>query len=247
MSSEKFSLKWNDFQATVSQSLGLLRAEEDLFDVTLVSDDQRQVSAHKLVLSACSSFFKNIFKKNSHSHPLLYLGGVSFDNLEFILDYIYQGEVLIFQEQLDGFLDTAKKLNITGLIGDDDEPTFRGPKQQHFETKPDLYQLDQDHVVQSQQVEKAEDSNIKSRIVERIEFSDPTDINEKIKELTEKVDGGFLCKSCGKITRDDRNHRRHVETHIEGLSYPCPFCDKLLRNSDSKRKHIQYNHKIRHN
>ena len=35
MNSEKFSLKWNDFQATVSQSLGILRAEEDFFDVTL--------------------------------------------------------------------------------------------------------------------------------------------------------------------------------------------------------------------
>ena len=246
MTSEKFSLKWNDFQSTVSQSLGLLRAEEDFFDVTLVSDDQRQVAAHKLVLSACSSFFKNIFKKNSHSHPLLYLGGVSFDNLEFILDYIYQGEVLIFQEQLDGFLDTAKKLNITGLIGDDDEPTL-GPKQQNFETKPDINQQDQDQVVQSQKVEKAEDSNTKSRIVERFEIHDPADINEKIRELTEKVDGGFLCKSCGKISREIRNHKRHVETHIEGLAYPCQFCDKVLRSSDSKRKHIQYNHKIRHN
>ena len=171
MNSEKFSLKWNDFQATVSQSLGLLRAEEDFFDVTLVSDDQRQISAHKLVLSACSSFFKNIFKKNLHSHPLLYLGGVSFDNLEFILDYIYQGEVLIFQEQLDGFLETAKKLNITGLIGndDDDEPKYSGTKQQQFQTKLDLDQTEQVHVVKSQTVEKVEGSNSKSRIVEKIE------------------------------------------------------------------------------
>ena len=246
MISEKFSLKWNDFQATVSQSIGLLRAEEDFFDVTLVSDDQRQVSAHKLVLSACSSFFKNIFKKNSHAHPLLYLSGVSFDNLEFILDYIYRGEVLIFQEQLDGFLETAKKLNITGLIGDEVEPTFSGMKNQHFETKPDIGHQDQDAVLQSQNVQKAEGSNSKSRIVERIEIQDPADINERIKELTEKVDGGFLCKSCGKISREIRNHRRHVETHIEGLSYPCQFCDKMFRSSNSRNKHIHYNHKISH-
>ena len=91
MNSEKFSLKWNDFQKNVSQSFGLLRQEEDLFDVTLVSEDEIQIPAHKLVLSASSSFFKSILRKNAHSHPLLYLGGVNSRKLHFILDYIYHG------------------------------------------------------------------------------------------------------------------------------------------------------------
>ena len=50
--SEKFSLKWNDFQSVVSQSFSVLREESDFYDVTLVSDDHTQISAHKLVLSA---------------------------------------------------------------------------------------------------------------------------------------------------------------------------------------------------
>ena len=113
---EKFCLKWNDFQTTVSQSFGILRQEEDFFDVTLVSDDEVQVSAHKLVLSACSTFFKTILKKNVHSNPLIYLSGVSSTYLSFVLDYIYHGEVEIFQEHLDGFLDVAQKLKVSGLI-----------------------------------------------------------------------------------------------------------------------------------
>ena len=108
--SEKFCLKWNDFQSTVSQSFSVLRREEDFFDVTLVSDDEIQMSAQKLVLSACSSFFKNILKTNKHSQPLIYLSGVSSANLQFVLDYIYQGEVNIFQDQLDAFLNTAQNL-----------------------------------------------------------------------------------------------------------------------------------------
>ena len=88
---EKFFLQWNDFQATLSQSFRQLRQEKDFFDVTLVSDDEIQIPAHKLVLSACSGFFKSIFKTNAHSHPLLYLSGVTSSNLNFILDYIYQG------------------------------------------------------------------------------------------------------------------------------------------------------------
>ena len=53
---EKFFLKWNDFYSNVSKSFGLLRNEDYLHDVTLVSDDYKQVTAHKLVISACSEY-----------------------------------------------------------------------------------------------------------------------------------------------------------------------------------------------
>ena len=86
--SEKFSLKWSDFQSSLSQSFSVLREESDFYDVTLVSDDHTQISAHKLVLSASSQFFKSILKKNPHSHPLLYLSGVDSTSLGFVLDYI---------------------------------------------------------------------------------------------------------------------------------------------------------------
>ena len=66
--SEKFGLKWNDFHSNASKSFGALRSEEYLHDVTLVSDDQHQVTAHKLVLAASSDYFKNIFK-NKISNP----------------------------------------------------------------------------------------------------------------------------------------------------------------------------------
>ena len=97
---EKFSLKWNDFHSNVSKSFSLFRNEEYLHDVTLVSDDHSKVSAHKLVLSACSDYFRDIFKNNTHSHPLLCLDGISSDDLKNIMDYIYNGEVEIYQENL---------------------------------------------------------------------------------------------------------------------------------------------------
>merc|ERR1712126_796650 len=90
--SEKFCLKWNDLQTNIGKSFKSLRHDDDLFDVTLVSDDHNQVSAHKLVLSACSEYFKNIFKTNKHSHPLLCLEGVNSEELNDVLDYIYNGE-----------------------------------------------------------------------------------------------------------------------------------------------------------
>ena len=70
---EKFSLKWNDFHSNAAKAFSLFRNDDYLHDVTLVSDDQKQISAHKLVLSACSEYFNNVFKQNKHSNPLLCL------------------------------------------------------------------------------------------------------------------------------------------------------------------------------
>ena len=114
--SEKFCLKWNDFRSVVSQSFSVLRQEADFYDVTLVTDDHTQISAHKLVLSASSDLFKSILRKNHLSHPLLYLSGVDSTSLGFVLDYIYQGEVEIYQNELDNFLEVAQKMKIDGLL-----------------------------------------------------------------------------------------------------------------------------------
>ena len=62
--SEKYCLKWNDFQSNVANSFRRLRSEEDFHDVTLVSDDRHTVSAHKIILSASSEYFKAILKTN---------------------------------------------------------------------------------------------------------------------------------------------------------------------------------------
>ena len=68
---EKFRLKWNDFHSNVSKSFGLLRSEEYLHDVRLMSEDYQEVSAHKLVLSASSEYFRNIFKNSKKQDTLI--------------------------------------------------------------------------------------------------------------------------------------------------------------------------------
>ena len=114
--SEKFALKWNDFQSNWNKSLSHLRKDTDFADVTLISDDKIKFSAHKILLLSCSNMFKTIFKDNINANSLLYLGGVSSVNLEFLLDYIYNGEVNLFQDQLDSFLESAQKLEMEGLM-----------------------------------------------------------------------------------------------------------------------------------
>ena len=64
-SEEKFCLRRNEFEANISTAFKELRDDADFFDVTLACDDN-QIKAHKVILSACSPFFKSVLKRNSH-------------------------------------------------------------------------------------------------------------------------------------------------------------------------------------
>ena len=111
---EKFCLRWNDFESNISVAFRDLREEKDFFDVTLACEDS-QVSAHKVILSACSPFFRNVLRKNPHQHPLLYLKGVKYQEMLSVLNFMYQGEVNVAQEELNSFLAVAEELRVKGL------------------------------------------------------------------------------------------------------------------------------------
>ena len=96
-SSEKFCLKWNDFRQNIVTSFQDLRKEMDFSDVTLVCEEDHQIEAHRIILTACSPFFKNILKKNKHSHPMIYMRGMKAKDLVAIVDFIYHGEANIYQ------------------------------------------------------------------------------------------------------------------------------------------------------
>ena len=119
--SEKFSLKWNDFQSNWNKAINNLHKDTDFADVTLISDDKVKFSAHKILLSNSSNMFKFILKGTNQNSSLLFLGGVSSINLGFILEYIYQGEVNLYEEQVESFLESAQGLEIEGLLGSENK------------------------------------------------------------------------------------------------------------------------------
>ena len=116
-SSEKFSLKWNDFQDNISDAFGCLRKDKEFTNVTLACEDGQQVEAHKVILAASSPFFQNLLQRNRHDHPLIYMRGVKSDDLVSIIDFLYYGEANIYQDNLDVFLALADELKLKGLSG----------------------------------------------------------------------------------------------------------------------------------
>ena len=114
MNQEKFNLSWKQFESSMSNSVRNLYSDKDFVDVTIACEDGKQIEAHKVVLSSCSSFFKNILVKNPHQHPLLYLKGVSLQNLKSVIHFMYLGQVEVEQNELDGFMNTAAELMVEG-------------------------------------------------------------------------------------------------------------------------------------
>lgn len=115
MSSKHFCLKWTKFQTSILNAFESLQSSEDLADVTLTCEGI-SLKAHKFILSACSPYFRTIFKENPCSHPIVILKDVAYVDLIAIVNFMYHGEVMVAEEQLPSFLQTAMILQVSGLI-----------------------------------------------------------------------------------------------------------------------------------
>ncbi|XP_021920177.1 broad-complex core protein isoforms 1/2/3/4/5-like isoform X7 [Zootermopsis nevadensis] len=111
---QQFSLRWNNYLRHITCAFDSLRSDEDLVDVTLSCEGKR-IRAHKMLLSACSSYFRDLFKENPCQHPVIIFRNVKFEDLAALVDFMYQGEVNVVQDQLSSFLTTAELLAVQGL------------------------------------------------------------------------------------------------------------------------------------
>ena len=248
--SEKFCLKWNDFQKNVSSSFKEIR--EDFCDVTLMGEGHTQVEAHKVILAASSSFFHELLKKSQHPHPLLYLKGIKGCQLSAVVDFMYHGEVSIGQGDLSDFLLVAEELQLKGVSGTEKGENYKEPgkiqtvksknvaafpndPQIHSNSRLDEYiNHDNEFIVE----EKCEMSNSRE-IVETYanEIKADTNIEEldlTINSMVCKLNGIWTCLQCGKTNKCKRNLGNHIEAkHIKGAAHPCQQCGKLFRSRNS--------------
>lgn len=86
----------------------------DFVDVTLACEGV-SIKAHKMVLSACSPYFQNLFKDNPCQHPIVILKDMRYTELRSIVDFMYKGEINVSQDQLTTLLKTAETLKVKGL------------------------------------------------------------------------------------------------------------------------------------
>ncbi|XP_058468063.1 broad-complex core protein isoforms 1/2/3/4/5 isoform X2 [Malaya genurostris] len=111
---QHFCLRWNNYQSSITSAFENLRDDEDFVDVTLACDG-RSLKAHRVVLSACSPYFRELLKSTPCKHPVIVLQDVAFTDLHALVEFIYHGEVNVHQRSLSSFLKTAEVLRVSGL------------------------------------------------------------------------------------------------------------------------------------
>ena len=272
MTSEKFCLKWNDFQDNIRASFSSLREDQDFTDVTLVCDDNQSVEAHKVILSASSPQLRDMMKQNKHSNPLIYMRKTNAKDLLSILDFMYYGEANVYQEDLGQFLALAEELHLKGLSsGSKEEEIFMDHKsnkdnsnyskssnklkyKRKFENKPlyddtmednfEIETFDQEHQTKT---EALNSSISKISLIEKknVTLQQEQGLNDITESMMEKQDGIWTCKVCGmKSSQGKGVTRNHIEAkHIDGVSVPCGQCDKTFRSHKSLSQHVMRHHK----
>ena len=161
--------------------------------------------------------------------------------------------VQIYQEQLDRFLEVAQRLELEGLTGNDDHKE----RKMNETLEEDVVQIDNDLFTETG-IFKKENEVRKPRKVYQPEaqpiivnannssVTNTEEIDEKIGEYVIRgEDGIYSYGYCGKVgMRDRANAKKHVEIHIEGLSYPCHSCDKTFRSRHALSCHKSKYHRL---
>ncbi|XP_051860560.1 broad-complex core protein isoforms 1/2/3/4/5 isoform X3 [Drosophila albomicans] len=119
---QHFCLRWNNYQSSITSAFENLRDDEDFVDVTLACEG-RSIKAHRVVLSACSPYFRDLLKSTPCKHPVILLQDVNFMDLHSLVEFIYHGEVNVHQKSLQSFLKTAEVLRVSGLTQQQAEDT----------------------------------------------------------------------------------------------------------------------------
>ena len=234
---EKVMLKRNQLQRN---SFKNLRSQEDFLDVTLVSTDQVQLHAHKVILSATSEFFSAILSQNKHSHPIVCLDGVSSRHLEHLLDYIYHGEINIFQNEVDAFLLLTNrfKLDCQFLDRAKTEPSSNDPYDLNNDFMTEVAKVD-DTDNDNQEIQR----NLEPQDLSNTEVGDhfqgnvPDKNFEKEENIVHRVRGtpGRKCKDASFI---DANIVEKIKSQFKEIMqigklggkrcFQCSICHKAI-------------------
>ena len=253
----------SEFGDVAKNTLEDLLSDGNFTDVTLVTEDNKQIKAHKVILSACSPFFKHVLSTNHHPHPLLYLKGVDSLSLTCLLQYMYLGRVQVQVDTLQAFIKAAKDLKVFGLDNlDNCNPTAKRRREEYVGEilETDMIQLSGKDSKTKSYVQEDEDDDIQivsplkgnnvkmqnlycdycnfetmdTGIFEEHNSSHKMTIQSKKSKQTIVHD--FQCKECHFSTNSTEELKFHILNIHDGL--PCNNCKKRFGDLNSLRTHI---------
>lgn len=117
------SLKWKNRMDHLQAVYLEFFQKELLCDVTLVTGKDR-FKAHFFVLCAFSPYFKDMLTSvTPGQYPVIFLKGTTSQEVKWLLDYLYTGEVVIPVDSVEQFLSFGESLGVMGLCeGENQDP-----------------------------------------------------------------------------------------------------------------------------
>ncbi|KAL3270977.1 hypothetical protein HHI36_021480 [Cryptolaemus montrouzieri] len=115
---QQFCVRWNSYQSNLQNAFPKLLTSEHFVDVTLACENE-MLKCHKVVLSACSTYFEKLLLQNPCQHPIIFMKDMKFHEMQSLVDFMYKGEVNVTQDDLPSLLKSAEALQIRGLCGTD--------------------------------------------------------------------------------------------------------------------------------
>ena len=246
---DQYCLKQANFQINITEGIKDIRENHDLSDVTLVVEDGGRMLAHKIILAMSSTFFKKILTENSenNSNPLIFLGGTRMTTVALLLEFIYNGTVILDAINFKEFFELAKYLGIKGLENhlESDRKT---PKKAFKRAVTSEEMFAGTFVTSDDQISKLDlliSSKMEKTSLKQKSWSPASQPPEAAKdELPKNARNEWKCKECGKtgmkvtfnlfsFSSDiylKANIVTHVEgRHVSGYLHPCFMCGVSFR------------------
>jgi len=270
MSEHKLNITWSEFAESSARTCRKLWMDEAFTDVILATSDDHQISSHKVILSSCSPFFRNILLRNPHQKPLLYLKDVRHRELELILQFVYKGECQVEQENIEEFLAVGKTLKINGLKDQEESEDTREVVEVNTDVKEEPVEVDNNGVKYNYTCETIvfpnnNDSSTEQQElccdycyftttrqshlrrhkaeVHEVEEDEPHEGKKRSRNKKYHCD---LCDFKASRLRLLKHHK--VSRHEADKPYPCDRCDYqalsahiLKIHKTSKHDRVQYN------
>jgi len=253
MDPELFNLTWDAFQQSAKDTFRSLINEEDFMDVTLACDDDKQIKAHKVILSSCSPFFKRILTRNPHPNPILFISGVDYRDLKAILNFMYLGETNVEQAHLDTFMAACKIIKVRGLTEPENidhqetpHPLPTAKPRVNLPGKNGDAAMNIPHTsekrYQDQHLVKDEPETISESNFAIAKYEAAEDFTSPFENSSKWSDGRFWCSKCDFQTGSKSNLRRHDEMKHQGIKYACDGCDYKASSKDNLKRHSMSKH-----
>ena len=256
-----YCLKWDKFCTNASKLWSNHREISDFCDITLVTDDFQKISAHKLVLSSSSEYFRKdlIMEESDDKNLILCINDISHEELSLMMDFIYKGEVKVKHNNIERFMELAKRFMLDGLMSQEppkenlkkseEDKHKASQKTKDCEIKPktepvltsDINYSEIEPKTQITELALTKDEEYVSNQISTDNYSQVRALSDQYIETLE--DGTFSCSMCGMSGKLKHVIQYHVETHLDGLSFPCPVCDKTYKTRNSQRVHLSLKHR----